>query len=96
MAARFYSYRKRTSRTIDRDSVSLREAQTMTIDEIKELIHVVRETGIFSLEVQRGGDKVVIQIGPAGSSNPELILPPGTPVPFAVSARPGGPALASP
>lgn len=68
----------------------------MTIDEIKELIHVVRETGIFSLEVQRGGDKVVIQIGPAGSSNPELILPPGTPVPFAVSARPGGPALASP
>ena len=33
----------------------------MTIDEIKELIHVVRETGIFELEVQRGENKVRIR-----------------------------------
>jgi acetyl-CoA carboxylase biotin carboxyl carrier protein len=58
----------------------------MTIDEIKELIHVVRETGIFSLEVQRGGDKVVIQIGPAGPSNKELILPTTIPVPAGVQS----------
>jgi len=33
----------------------------MTIDEIKELIHVVNETGITELEVQRGEDRVRIQ-----------------------------------
>ena len=33
----------------------------MTIDEIKELIRVVRETGIAELEVQRGEDRVRIR-----------------------------------
>ncbi len=33
----------------------------MTIDEIKELIHVVNQTGIAELEVQRGDDRVRIQ-----------------------------------
>jgi acetyl-CoA carboxylase biotin carboxyl carrier protein len=58
----------------------------MTIDEIKELIHVVRETGIFSLEVQRGGDKVVIQIAPATATNRELVFPTALPVPFGVQS----------
>jgi acetyl-CoA carboxylase biotin carboxyl carrier protein len=35
----------------------------MTIDEIKELIHVVNESGIAELEVQRGDARVRIQRG---------------------------------
>jgi acetyl-CoA carboxylase biotin carboxyl carrier protein len=63
----------------------------MTIDEIKELIHVVRETGIFELEVQRGPDKVRIRTN-AASLNPEVALPAGIPVPFASPAtQPGSP-----
>lgn len=40
----------------------------MTIDEIKELIHVVHETGIAELEVQRGDNRVRIRksVGTAG------------------------------
>ncbi|MGH9628282.1 MAG: acetyl-CoA carboxylase biotin carboxyl carrier protein [Bryobacteraceae bacterium] len=34
----------------------------MTIEEIKELIHVVKETGIAELEVQRGDNRVRIRI----------------------------------
>ena len=33
----------------------------MTIDEIKELIRVVHETGIAELEVQRGDNRVRIR-----------------------------------
>ncbi len=57
----------------------------MTIDEIKELINVVRETGIFSLEVQRGGDKVVIQSGPT-QTHPDVVLPPAISVPVALTS----------
>lgn len=63
----------------------------MTIDEIKELIHVVRETGIFELEVQRGADKVRIRTN-AAPLNPEVALPAGIPVPLASpAAQPGSP-----
>ena len=61
----------------------------MTIDEIKELIHVVRETGIFELEVQRGPDKVRIRTN-AALANPEDALPTGIPVPLASPATPSG------
>ena len=37
----------------------------MTIDEIKELIRVVHETGIAELELQRGNDRVRISSGSA-------------------------------
>jgi hypothetical protein len=57
----------------------------MTIDEIKELIHVVRETGIFELEVQRGDDKVRIRTS-STPGNQELVLP--TAVPFLSEYRP--------
>jgi acetyl-CoA carboxylase biotin carboxyl carrier protein len=67
----------------------------MTIDEIKELIHVVRETGIFELEVQRGENKVRIRTT-AASANPEVVLPAGIPVPFGVAAPPPASALTSP
>ncbi len=66
----------------------------MTIDEIKELINVVRETKIFSLEVQRGGDKVVIQSGPT-QAHPDVVLPPAIPLPVAAPAT-QQPAPASP
>jgi acetyl-CoA carboxylase biotin carboxyl carrier protein len=45
----------------------------MTISEIKELIEVVRETGILELEVKRGENSVRIR-GVAGSSQ-ETIVP---------------------
>ncbi|MGI8958386.1 MAG: acetyl-CoA carboxylase biotin carboxyl carrier protein [Bryobacteraceae bacterium] len=61
----------------------------MTIDEIKELIHVVRETGIFELEVQRGENKVRIRTT-AASANPEVVLPAGIAAPFGVVAPPAG------
>jgi acetyl-CoA carboxylase biotin carboxyl carrier protein len=68
----------------------------MTIDEIKELIHVVRETGIFELEVQRGENKVRIRTT-AASANPEVILPAGIPAPFhGAAAPPAAPMLTSP
>ena len=45
----------------------------MTIDEIKELIRVVHETGIAELEVQRGEDRVRIRssIGPV---NQDIVI----------------------
>jgi acetyl-CoA carboxylase biotin carboxyl carrier protein len=62
----------------------------MTIDEIKELIHVVRETGIFELEVQRGPDKVRIRTT-AAPVNSEVALPAAIPLPFGVPAPQAGP-----
>lgn len=40
----------------------------MTLDEIRELINVVRETGVAELELQRGDDRVKIRLNaePAG------------------------------
>jgi acetyl-CoA carboxylase biotin carboxyl carrier protein len=61
----------------------------MTIDEIKELIHVVRETGIFELEVQRGPDKVRIRTN-AAPLTPEVALPTAMPLPFGVAAPHAG------
>src|SRR5689334_5583394 len=52
----------------------------MTIDEIKELIHVVNETGITELEVQRGDNRVRIQRTHAPSSSEHLYtIPAGGP-----------------
>jgi acetyl-CoA carboxylase biotin carboxyl carrier protein len=47
----------------------------MTIDEIKELIRVVHETGIAELEVQRGDNRVRIRSG-VQPYNQEFTLPP--------------------
>ncbi len=62
----------------------------MTIDEIKELIHVVRDTGIYELEVQRGENKVRIRSSSA-PANQELVLPPAIPVPVALPTSPAAP-----
>ncbi len=50
----------------------------MTIDEIKKLIEVVRETGIAELEVQLGENRVRIRTSPATSQ--EITLSPVLPI----------------
>jgi acetyl-CoA carboxylase biotin carboxyl carrier protein len=46
----------------------------MTIDEIKELIRVLQETGIAELEVQRGENRVRVRSNAQGSSH-EIVVP---------------------
>jgi acetyl-CoA carboxylase biotin carboxyl carrier protein len=48
----------------------------MTIDEIKELIRVLQETGIAELEVQRGDNRVRIRSDAQGSLH-EIVVPTG-------------------
>lgn len=50
----------------------------MTIDEIKELIHVVHETGIAELEVQRGENRV--RIRRANAASQDMVVPAVLPV----------------
>lgn len=58
----------------------------MTIDEIKELIRVVQETGVAELEVKRGDNSVRIKrsIG----TTQEVVVPTVLPVPIAGVAAP--------
>ena len=59
----------------------------MTIDEIKELIQVVHETGIAELEVQRGDNRVRIRRSMTPAQ--EVVVPTVVPMPVAaVSAVP--------
>ena len=58
--------------------------QSMTIDEIKELIRVLQETGIAELEIQRGTERVRI-VGASASSNSGVVAPTMM-VPVAVSS----------
>ncbi|MCE5307659.1 MAG: acetyl-CoA carboxylase biotin carboxyl carrier protein [Acidobacteriales bacterium] len=46
----------------------------MTLDEIRELISLVRETGVAELELQRGSDRVKIRLH-AEPTKPEFVLP---------------------
>jgi acetyl-CoA carboxylase biotin carboxyl carrier protein len=46
----------------------------MTLDEIRELIHLVTETGVAELEVQRGEDRVRIRRAIAAAQ--DVVLPP--------------------
>jgi acetyl-CoA carboxylase biotin carboxyl carrier protein len=64
----------------------------MNIDEIKELIRVVQETGIAELEV-RQGDGVSVRIRSAGAaSHQELVMP--TVLPVSVTPAPAPQPLA--
>lgn len=47
----------------------------MTIDEIRELIQVVTETGVAELEVQRGEDRVRILRNPPATSQQHIVVP---------------------
>jgi acetyl-CoA carboxylase biotin carboxyl carrier protein len=63
----------------------------MTLEEIRELIKLVTETGVAELEVERGDSRVRIRLGfPAEAQQ----LP--TPVYHTHSAPPGAPAVPSP
>lgn len=57
--------------------------QTMTIDEIKDLIRVVQETGILELEVQQGENRVRIR---SAASNQDFVAPAVLPVQMTVPA----------
>jgi acetyl-CoA carboxylase biotin carboxyl carrier protein len=65
----------------------------MTIEEIKELIHVVNESGIAELEVARGDNRVRIRRSNAVAAAQEIILP-AAPVTMTAGpvAVPGAPA----
>src|SRR5579875_2074900 len=59
---------------------------SMTIDDIKELIRVVQETGIAELEVRRGENSVRIKRSASGSQ--DVVVPAVLPVPVAGVAPP--------
>ncbi|MBV9406061.1 MAG: acetyl-CoA carboxylase biotin carboxyl carrier protein [Acidobacteriaceae bacterium] len=62
----------------------------MTIDEIKELIRVVQETGVAELEVRRGDNSV--RIKRSTGTTQEVVLPAVLPVPV-TSVTPSGPTI---
>ena len=64
----------------------------MTIDEIKELIQVLQETGIAELEVQRGDARV--RIRRAAPQSAEVVVPTVIPVGYGTPS-PTGPGDAS-
>lgn len=64
----------------------------MTIDEIKKLVEIVRETGISELEVKMGDGSVKIRNQASGSK--ELVLP--TVLPVSVSGNLGAHSLQAP
>lgn len=67
----------------------------MTLDEIRELIRLVTETGVAELEVQRGEDRV--RICRAFAAAQDMVVPP-QPLPPVVAAAPAPavPASAAP
>jgi acetyl-CoA carboxylase biotin carboxyl carrier protein len=71
----------------------------MTVEEIKELIQVVNESGIAELEVQRGENRVRIRRS-NGPVMQDYILPPAmsvsVPVPSPAAAQPPAPAPTAP
>ena len=59
----------------------------MTVEEIKELIHVVNESGIAELEVQRGENRVRIRRNSAPHTQ-EIVLTPAAPAMVAAAPIP--------
>ncbi|HZQ56075.1 MAG TPA: acetyl-CoA carboxylase biotin carboxyl carrier protein [Bryobacteraceae bacterium] len=66
----------------------------MTIDEIKELIRVVHETGIAELELQRGNDRVRISSGSA--KDQKMVMPTVVSVPVSGASFPTLPPVQTP
>jgi acetyl-CoA carboxylase biotin carboxyl carrier protein len=67
----------------------------MTIEEIRELIQLVTETGIAELEVQRGDNRVRIRRSHIAETSvvlPSMTAQPATAFPVAPSASPAPPA----
>jgi acetyl-CoA carboxylase biotin carboxyl carrier protein len=57
----------------------------MTLEEIRELIRLVSETGVAELEVQRGENRVRIR---QGTGSETTVVWPASPMPQAVAAAP--------
>ena len=72
----------------------------MTVDEIRELIHLATETGIAELEVERGDNRVrirrVIAQNPEYVLAPQLALPRADPAAAVAAAAPAPPSPAAP
>lgn len=67
----------------------------MTLDEIRQLIDLVNESGIAELEVERGGNRVRIRRF-VGTGNQEIVLHPAhNPAPVSAPATAAAPAPAS-
>jgi acetyl-CoA carboxylase biotin carboxyl carrier protein len=62
----------------------------MTIEEIKELIQLLKDSGVAELEVQRGENRVWIRR--AAAVNQEIVLQAGATVPAVAAAMPPAPA----
>ena len=56
----------------------------MTLEEIKQLIDLVNQSGIAELEVERGGNRVRIRRILAGPASQEIVLHPALTAPVAV------------
>jgi acetyl-CoA carboxylase biotin carboxyl carrier protein len=70
----------------------------MTVEEIKELIQIVNDSGIAELEVQRGDDRVRIRRA-TGTAPQEYVLPHGSvvaPVTHVAQPQPNTPAVVAP
>lgn len=65
----------------------------MTVDEIRELIHLTAETGIAELEVQRGENRVRIRRAGFASAPQEIVVTPTGP---AVASSAPAPIAAAP
>jgi acetyl-CoA carboxylase biotin carboxyl carrier protein len=61
----------------------------MTVDEIRELIQLARETGVAELEVQRGDNRARIRL--AGFTTHQEIVASPPPFPAAAAATPSAP-----
>jgi acetyl-CoA carboxylase biotin carboxyl carrier protein len=59
----------------------------MTIEEIKEFIQIVKDTGIAELEVRRGDNSV--RVRSTASHTQEIVLPATLPVHLSTTAVPG-------
>jgi acetyl-CoA carboxylase biotin carboxyl carrier protein len=61
----------------------------MTIDEIKELIQIVKDTGIAELEVRRGENSV--RVRGAIPYTQDVVIPVAQPAALSIAASPGAP-----
>jgi acetyl-CoA carboxylase biotin carboxyl carrier protein len=68
----------------------------MTVDEIRELIHLASETGIAELEVQRGDNRVRIRRAAFASPQEIVLTPPAYAAPAAAAVPAHTPAAVAP
>src|ERR1035441_6809071 len=60
----------------------------MTVDDIRELIQLARETGVAELEVQRGDNRVRVRLAAFAAHHETVASPQAFPAPAAAPATP--------